>query len=92
MKKLILLGLLLASSSFANDKNQLVVLAGEGAQKGFTGNTRLVDRTGKAALLDGFKRGFVGGIQYQRQINCKVSLGIQAQTNDTYSFLFGVKF
>lgn len=91
MKKLIVLGLLLTTTSMA-DQNQLSVLGGEGAQKGFTGDTRLVDRTGKQGLISGFKRGFVGGVQYQRSLSPKLSIGVQAQTNDTYSLLFGVKF
>lgn len=95
MKKLIVVGLLvtsLASAFSIDDKNELSILGGDGAQKGFSGNTLPVGNTGKQGLVHGFKRGFVGGVQYQRAITPKLSLGIQAQTNDTYSVLFGVRF
>lgn len=96
MKKLIMLSLVISSLLIAqahgSEKNQLVVLAGEGAQKGFSGNTMRVERTGKEGLTRGFKRGFVGGVQYQRQITDKISLGVQALTSDTYLGLIGIKF
>lgn len=96
MKKLILIGIVLAAvliaQAQAGDLNQLSVLAGEGALKGFTGTTRQVGNTGKQALVNGSKRGFVGGVQLQRQITDKVSIGAQAQTNDTFLGLVGIKF
>jgi len=103
MKKIVIVGILFTTLVMADDgcpylnahapkANQLSVLGGYGAQKGFTGNTLPVGQTGKQGLTNGFKRGFVGGVQYQRRLNKDVSMGVQAQTNDTYSLLFGVGF
>ncbi len=93
MKTLTLLtGILFSLVVWADNKNELSVLGGHGAQKGFTGTTRLVERTGKGALVDGFKTGFVGGVQYKRFLGDKLSVGIQVQTNDTISGVFGVRF
>ena len=36
--------------------------------------------------------GFVGGLQYQRKLNDRFSLGAQGQTNKTFSLLFGLDF
>ena len=88
MKYLIILAMLVTQVQAA--QNRLSILAGEGAQKGFTGNTNPI--SGK--ITNGFNRGFVGGVQFQRLVeeDGAISVGLQAQTNDTFSVILGVDF
>lgn len=89
MKYLTLVLILVASSAHA-DKNRLSVLGGYGAQKGFTGTS--IGLNNRLDTSRSFKTGFVHGVQYQRGIGERLSVGVQGQTNDTISLLFGVDF
>ena len=67
-------------------KNRVSVLAGNGARagldrNGITNGTEVKSRTG-----------FVGGLQYQRLLNEKISIGAQGQTNETGSLMIGLDF
>lgn len=86
-----LLFLLMLTQTASADPNRLSVLGGWGAQKGYTG-TSVGAVPEKQRIVSGFETGPVYGIQYQRLLNERVSIGVQGQTNDTLSFVFGVDF
>lgn len=67
-------------------KNRLSLLGGYGTQKGLKRSVRSdgVDVETRA--------GVVGGIQYQRSLTERFSVGVQGQTNATGSLMIGVDF
>lgn len=84
MKKVILVGMLLTSSTVFAGDNIISVLTG-------TGPTESVIRsTNKNNLIDA--HGNVNGVIYQRRVAPQVLLGGMAQTNHTYSLSLGVEF
>jgi hypothetical protein len=69
-----------------NEKNRVALLGGRGAQNGLDSST---DGTTVSVAS---KVGLVGGLQYQRLLGKRVSLGIQGQTNKTLSGMIGLDF
>lgn len=69
-----------------DSKNRISLLAGSGTKAGLTrrnltGRTRVETETGA-----------VGGLQYQRSLTDKISVGVQGQTNETGSLMIGLDF
>lgn len=68
------------------DKNRVSVMAGNGPKEG-------LDRSKSGTTVTVESRvGAVGGLQYQRMITEKVSLGVQGQTNESVMFNIGLDF
>lgn len=69
-----------------NRKNRIYVLGGYG-------NThKLETSTNGSTYETKNKKGFVGGVGYQRKVTEKVNVGIQAQTNGTGNLSVGLDF
>lgn len=67
-------------------KNRVAALAGLGQREGLTKDV-------SASRIDiETKTGLVGGLQYQRSLNDRFSVGAQAQTNKTGSLMIGLDF
>lgn len=72
----------------SSEKNRLSLLAGEGPK-----NKLNVNVSNYPNEVDVSSRyGIVGGLQYQRKVTDKVSLGLQGQTNNGALVLIGVDF
>lgn len=71
----------------ASEKNRVSVLGGYGP-KGSLSKT--VENTDKVTVKT--NEGAVGGLQLQRKVSDNLSVGVQGQTNKTFSFIFGVDF
>lgn len=67
-------------------KNRIYVLGGYGN----TGDMKV--STDGSTYETKHKRGVVGGIGYQRKLNQKINVGVQAQTNGTTSLSLGTDF
>lgn len=68
------------------DKNRISVMAGNGPKEG-------LDRSKSTSSVTVESRvGVVGGVQYQRMVTEKVSLGVQGQTNESVLFNIGLDF
>jgi hypothetical protein len=68
------------------NKNRISVLGGIGAQEGLSKSTN-----GSTVKVES-NTGAVGGVQYQRLITEKISIGVQGQTNQTGSLSIGLDF
>lgn len=68
------------------EKNRVSALIGKGPTGALTHSTS--DITTSVQSEDSA----VGGVQYQRMMNDKLSLGVQGQTNGTVSAILGVDF
>lgn len=68
------------------EKNRISVMAGNGTQSGMD-----VEKTPSKVTIEN-KVGPVGGLQYQRLITEKISLGGQVQTNDSVMVNIGLDF
>lgn len=67
-------------------RNRIAVLAGRGPKEG-------LNRTSSANRVDVESRvGTVGGLQYQRLITDKFSIGVQVQSNETGLLSIGLDF
>jgi tetraacyldisaccharide-1-P 4'-kinase len=67
-------------------KNRVSALAGAGQREGF-------EKDVSSSKIDiESKTGFVGGLQYQRSLNDRFSVGVQGQSNKTGSLMIGVDF
>jgi hypothetical protein len=71
----------------ASEKNRVAALGGYGP----TGALKNRKEDTKTTVVD-TKEGVVGGLQYQRKLNDKFSLGVQGQSNKTFSLIFGFDF
>lgn len=69
-----------------NKSNRVSLLGGYGARNGLSSSTDSSSTTVESST------GVVGGAQYQRMLNDRWSLGVQGQTNETGSLLFGMDF
>ena len=71
----------------ASEKNRVSVLGGYG-------NKASVSKTQESANQTTVKtnEGVVGGVQFQRKISDRVSIGGQLQSNKTTSFILGLDF
>ncbi len=67
-------------------KNRISLSGGQGPQEGL--DTRVNGNTVEVSS----RVGFVGGVQYQRVVYDRFSLGVQGQTNKTGSILLGLDF
>lgn len=68
------------------DKNRVSLLAGRGAREG-------LNRDNYPTVVDvESKVGAIGGVQYQRVIKGKLSIGAQVQSNDTALVNIGLDF
>lgn len=67
-------------------RNRVSVLAGQGAQSGLT-----TKRNGPNAEVES-NVGFVGGAQYQRLLNDRISVGVQVQSSETALGVIGLEF
>ena len=76
----------MAVHCFTNNprKNRASLLGGYGAKNGLTTTT-----VGTTTTVES-KSGVVGGAQYQRMLNKRLSVGLQGQTNETGSVLLGL--
>lgn len=71
---------------FGLRKNRISALAGSGAKSG-------LDKSVKTDSVEVKSRtGFVGGLQYQRLLNDRISVGVQGQSNETGLISIGVDF
>lgn len=68
------------------NKNRVAVLAGHGAKEGLSKSVTSSDIEVRSNV------GVVGGVQYQRLITEKLSIGVQGQTNQTGSLVIGLDF
>ena len=68
------------------NKNRASLVGGYGSRNGLT-----VSSNGSVVEVEN-KVGLVGGLQYQRLITDKLSIGVQGQTNKTGSVLIGLDF
>lgn len=67
-------------------KNRVSLLAGRGTKSG-------LDKSASPTRVDIESRiGAVGGLQYQRLLTEKISVGVQGQTNQTGSLMIGLDF
>jgi hypothetical protein len=69
------------------NKNRVSLLGGHGTKEGLDSrqvNPNLVEVESRTGL--------VGGLQYQRMLNDRISVGVQGQTNETGSLLIGLDF
>ena len=67
-------------------KNRVSLLAGRGTKSG-------LDKSASLTRVDIESRiGAVGGLQYQRLLTEKISVGVQGQTNQTGSLMIGLDF
>ena len=67
-------------------KNRISLLAGRGTKSG-------LDKSSSPTRVDIESRiGAVGGLQYQRLLTEKISVGVQGQTNNTGSLMIGLDF
>ena len=67
-------------------KNRISLLAGRGTKSG-------LDKSSSPTRVDIESRiGAVGGLQYQRLLTEKISVGVQGQTNTTGSLMIGLDF
>lgn len=70
----------------AEYKNRISLLAGRGTKSG-------LDKSVSSSKVDIESRiGAVGGLQYQRLLTEKISVGVQGQTNNTGSLMIGLDF
>lgn len=67
--------------------NRISVLGGYGSLASLK---KSVDASGKASINT--REGIVGGLQYQRKVSDRISIGAQGQTNKTFSLLLGLDF
>lgn len=67
-------------------KNRASLLAGYGSKNGLSTSTE-----GNNTVVE-TSTGVVGGVQYQRMLNDRLSIGAQGQTNKTGSLLLGLDF
>jgi len=68
------------------NKNRLTILAGNGPE-----NELGVSKTSSSVTVES-QMGAIGGLQYQRMILDGLSLGVQAQTNDSVLLNIGLDF
>lgn len=69
-----------------DNKNRVSLLGGYGAREG-------LDRSNSANHVKiESKTGLVGGLQYQRSLNERLSIGVQGQSNQTGSLMLGLDF
>jgi hypothetical protein len=68
------------------NKNRIAVLAGHGAKEG------LESSSNSSSVSVQSRVGQVNGIQYQRLITDKLSIGVQKQNNETTSAIIGLDF
>jgi hypothetical protein len=68
------------------DKNRVSVAAGNGAKEGLKRSTN-----GNTVEVES-RVGAVGGLQYQRMVTEKISVGAQVQTNETVLIGIGLDF
>jgi len=71
----------------AKEKNRVAALGGFGP----TGALKDRKDDAKTTTVDTVE-GAVGGLQYQRKLNDRFSLGVQGQSNKTFSLILGVDF
>jgi len=69
-----------------SQKNRVSLVAGKGPK-----GSLQTDRSGNKLTVEE-QIGAVGGLQYQRKLNERISVGIQGQTNETGSLLLGLDF
>jgi len=71
----------------ASEKNRIAVLGGYG-------NKASVSKTQESASQTTVKtnEGLVGGVQFQRKVNDRISVGAQVQSNKTTSLILGLDF
>lgn len=70
------------------NRNRVSLLGGRGTQEGID-----VNKSQMPSLVTAqSKVGLVGGLQYQRLITKRLSLGLQGQTNKTGSIMIGIDF
>lgn len=67
-------------------KNRASLVGGYGARNGLKTTTNGTTTTVETSS------GMVGGLQYQRMLNDRLSIGVQGQTNNTGSLLLGLDF
>ena len=67
-------------------KNRVSLLGGYGARNGLD-----VSTAGSTTTVES-SSGVVGGLQYQRMLNDRLSFGVQGQTSETGSLLIGLDF
>lgn len=68
------------------DKNRISLLAGNGPKEGLDRS-----KTSTTVTVES-KVGAIGGLQYQRLVTDKISLGIQGQTNESVLVNIGLEF
>jgi hypothetical protein len=71
----------------ASEKNRVSVLGGFGATSDLKSNKPSQDKTTIKA-----EKGLVGGVQFQRKVSDRISIGAQGQSNKTISVLLGLDF
>ena len=71
----------------ASEKNRISVLGGYGNKASVS---KTVDSPSQTTVKT--NEGAVGGLQFQRKVSDKVSIGAQGQTNKTVSIIVGVDF
>jgi len=71
---------------FAEHKNRVSLLAGQGPKSGLTKDVS----PGKVEIES--RTGAVGGLQYQRLLNERISVGVQGQTNKSGALMIGLEF
>lgn len=69
-----------------DNKNRVSLLGGQGLTGSLDKNIGLAGASVKS------NTGLVGGLQYQRSITDRISVGVQSQTNKTNSLMIGVDF
>jgi hypothetical protein len=69
-----------------NKSNRVSLLGGYGSRNGLSSSSDGTTTTVETST------GLVGGAQYQRMLDDRWSLGVQGQTNNTGSLLFGLDF
>jgi hypothetical protein len=73
----------------ASEKNRASVLAGYGGTGALSKDTSKLS-SGQTTVHT--KEGFVGGVQIQRKVSERLSIGVQGQSNKTGSILLGIDF
>jgi hypothetical protein len=69
-----------------SDKNRLSVLAGRGPKEGLDRSSTSTTVTIKSRVGD------IGGVQYQRMVSDKISIGTQVQSNSSAFINIGLDF